>query len=76
MRHVAGRLDIYCSVVELLADERAHAILLKAVGQEMLDRARIPWLAGQTLEGLGRLVPNLATPELLQNLQQQLLALS
>ena len=41
VRHVAGRFDCYCSVGDLLADERSKAVLTKYVGEDMFESPRM-----------------------------------
>ncbi len=76
VRHVAGRLDIGCSLRELMADERAKAILLKHAGEAITTMRRVPpWVGDQTLDGLQRMAPHVLTPERLQAIQAELVAL-
>lgn len=75
VRHVAGRLDIGCTVQELMADERAKAILLKHVGDAITTMRVPPWVGGQTLDSMARLAPHLLTPEKLRAIQAELIAL-
>ncbi len=75
VRHVAGRLDIGCTVQELMADERAKAILLKHVGDVITTMRVPPWVGGQTLDSMQRMAPHLVTPEKLQAIQAELIAL-
>ena len=75
VRHVAGRLDVGCSLRKLLADERARAILVKYAGEGMIGSPQIHWVIDQPLDGLARFAPHLLTPERLQALQQELVTL-
>ena len=75
VRHVAGQLDIYCSVRELLVDERSKAALIKYVGEDMFESPRMRRMMDQPVEALARFAPQALTPERLQALQQELLAL-
>ncbi|MBN1583088.1 MAG: hypothetical protein JXA89_20435 [Anaerolineae bacterium] len=75
VRHVAGRLDIYCSVADLLADERSKAILIKYVGEDIFESPFMRRMMDQPVEGLARFAPQALTPERLQALQQELLSL-
>jgi hypothetical protein len=59
-----GRLDVYCSLRDLLADERSRALLYAHLGQETFDSPR-----------LERFAPHALTAERLQALQEALLAL-
>jgi hypothetical protein len=75
VRHVAGRLDIYCSLRDLLADERSGAVLLKNGGEQVFDSPRMRRVMDQPVEALARFAPQALPPERLQSLQQELLAL-
>jgi hypothetical protein len=75
VRHVAGRLDIGCTVQELMADERAKAVLLKHVGDAITTMRVPPWAGGQTLDGMARMAPHLLTAEKLSAIQAELIAL-
>jgi len=75
VRHVAGRLDIGCSLRDLLADERSKAVLTRYVGEDMLSGPRIGWVMDQPVDALARFAPDALTPERLQALQSELVAL-
>jgi hypothetical protein len=75
VRHVAGRLDIYCSLGDLLADERAKEILIQYVDQDLLESRWIRRAMDQPVEALARFAPHVLTPERLEALQQELIAL-
>ena len=75
VRHVAGRLDIYCSVGDLLADERAKAVLTRYLGEELFASPRMRRMMDQPVEALARFAPQALPPERLQALQQARLAL-
>ncbi len=75
VRHVAGRLDVASSLRELLADQRSRAILTRYVGEDMLSAPQIGWVMDQPFEALARFAPQVLTPERLQSLQNELLAL-
>jgi alpha-L-rhamnosidase len=74
VRHVAGRLDIGCSRRELMADERARAILVKHAGEDIVSMRLPPWVGDQSLDALKRVAPHVLTPERLQAIQQELVA--
>ena len=74
VRHVAGRLDIGCSLRELLADERTKAILIRYTGEEMLNLPMLRWAMDQPLDALARFAPQL-TAERRAALQAELIAL-
>ena len=75
VRHVAGRLDIGCSRAELLADERAKAILIKHAGEAIATMRLPPWVGDQSLDGMQRMAPHMLTAEKLQAIQAELIAL-
>ena len=75
VRHVAGRFEIYCSVGDLLADERSKAVSIEYVGEDLFESPRMRWMMDQPAEALARFAPQALTPERLQALQQELLAL-
>ncbi len=75
VRHVAGRLDIGCNVRELMADERAQAILVKHLGDALTTMRVPPWVGDQTLDAMQRMAPHLVTPEKLSAIQAELTAL-
>jgi len=75
VRHVAGRLDIGCSLRELMADERAKAILIKHAGEDIVSIRLPPWVGDQSLDALKRFAPLVLTTERLQAIQQELGAL-
>jgi alpha-L-rhamnosidase len=75
VRHVAGRLDVYCSLGDLLADERAKALLNEHLGQEMFESPHLSRVLDRPLDALARFAPQALTPERLQALQEALLAL-
>ncbi len=63
VRHIAGRLDRYSSVRDLVENEAARAILEKELGPEALQRPRMVWQFDASLEELVRFAPHLLTPE-------------
>jgi alpha-L-rhamnosidase len=75
VRHVAGRLDTASGLRDLLADERARAVLVKHLGEDALKVAVPPWFGDVPLDGMTRFAPHLLTPERLQAIQQDLVAL-
>ena len=75
VRHVAGRLDIATSLSDLLADERAKAILVRHLGEEPFKGPQMRWMMDQPLEGMARFAAHVLTPEKLQVIQQELIAL-
>jgi hypothetical protein len=75
VRHVAGRLDIASTLGDLLADERARAILVKHAGEDVTSVTLPPWVGDQSLDALVRMAPHVLTPERLKAIQQDLVAL-
>jgi hypothetical protein len=75
VRHMAGRLDIYCSVRELLESQAAKAVLFDRLGEDIFQSPQMRWAMDQPLEALARFAPDVLTPERLQALQQELVAL-
>ena len=75
VRHVAGRLDMGSPLRDLLADERAKAILVKHAGEQALQANIPPWAGDQSLDSLARTMPHLLTPETLKAIQADLTAL-
>jgi hypothetical protein len=75
VRHVAGRLDIYCSLRDLLAEERSKAILLEHLGPGTFESPHLNRVLDQPLDALARFAPLALTSERLQAVQQALLAL-
>lgn len=73
VRHVAGRLDRSCSLQELLADDKAKAVLVKHVGEDVLHLPQVRWM-NLSLEAAARFVPHLLTPERLGEIEQELQA--
>jgi alpha-L-rhamnosidase len=75
VRHVAGRLDIGVPVRELLANEKAKAALVAELGEDVVRSANNPFIANATIEALVMFAPQLLTPEKLQAVQNQLIAI-
>lgn len=75
VRHIAGRWDRTSMLGELLANEQTQAILLRHVDEAMLQRLRLRW-ANMSLESAARFAPDVLTEARLQQIEQELLALS
>jgi alpha-L-rhamnosidase len=75
VRHVAGRLDVGCNLSELMADPRARAVLLKHLGEAITTMRVPPWAGDQTLDALQRMAPHMLTPERVEAIQAELIAL-
>jgi alpha-L-rhamnosidase len=75
VRHVAGRLDIALGVGQLVKNEKAREILVRELGEEMIQRANHPFMGDQNLETLAMFAPQLLTPEKIAAIQAQLIAI-
>ena len=75
VRHVAGRLDRYISLGDLLANEAAKGVLEEQLGTETLQRAIPPWISNVPLEQLARFAPQVVTPEKLEAIEKGLAAI-
>lgn len=76
VRHIAGRLDLGSALADVLANERARAVLARHVGEEMLNHPFLRRGAGtQPLDALARFNPAL-TPERMKEIERDLLALA
>lgn len=69
VRHVAGRLDRYSSLRDLLANETAKAALIKLLGPELLQGPMIERVMDNPLAGLAQFAPHLLTDETLTALE-------
>ena len=75
VRHVAGRIDVASSLRDVLANERARAVLVKYIGEDALKAPTISWVMDQPLDALRRFAPQALTPEVLAAMQKDLTAL-
>jgi hypothetical protein len=75
VRHVAGRLDIGCTLGELLANEKSKAVLAKHFDPQLFTGPMVRFVMGQPLDNIGRQMRHLITPEKLQDIQKELIAL-
>jgi alpha-L-rhamnosidase len=74
VRHVAGRLDRSSSLQELLADEKMRAVLVKHAGEEVAHMPQLRWM-NLSLEAASRGAPHVITPERLQAIEKELMAM-
>jgi hypothetical protein len=72
VRHIAGRLDRYSSIRDLVENERSRAILEKQLGAEALQGPRMVWQFDSSLDELSRFAPQLLTPEKLDAIENEL----
>lgn len=72
VRHVAGRLDRYCTLSDFLHDEKGKAVLIEQIGGEFLNSPMIGFAMNQPLEGLARIMPSLVTEEKLAAIERVL----
>jgi alpha-L-rhamnosidase len=63
VRHVAGRLDRYSSLRDLLANEATKAVLVQQLGSELLQAPQLAWVMDAPLDQLARFAPQMLTPE-------------
>ena len=75
VRHVAGRLDRYISLGDLLANEAAKGVLQEQLGAEVLQQALPPWISNISLEQIANFAPQIVTPEKLEAIDKDLAAL-
>ena len=75
VRHVAGRLDAALGVGQLVKNQKAREILVRELGEEMIQRANHPFMGDQTLEALAMFAPQVLTPEKIAAIQAQLIAI-
>jgi alpha-L-rhamnosidase len=75
VKHVAGRLDRYTTLADLLANPQAKAVLVDATG---FDPATLPmagFILGSPLDALSAFAPHLLTPAKMDEIEAALLAL-
>ena len=75
VRHIAGRLDRYSSLRDLLANETAKAELVKILGADLLQGPMIDRVMDSPLDQLVQFAPHLLTEEKLEALDAALKAL-
>lgn len=69
VKHVAGRLDRYCSLRDLLADAAAAAVLAQHLGQEFLNAPQLGMVIDTPLVQLAAYAPQLLTTEILDEIE-------
>ncbi len=74
VRHVAGRFDRGSALRELLADERARAVLTRRLGEEAIASLASQWM-NLSLEAAARVAPRVIAPEKLRAIEQELIAI-
>jgi len=72
VRHVAGRLDRYSSLRDLLANETARVALIQLFGPDLLQAPMIGMVMDTPLEQLIQFVPHLLTAEKLNAIEAAL----
>jgi alpha-L-rhamnosidase len=72
VRHVAGRLDRYSSLRDLLANEAAKTELVKILGDDLLHGPMIDRVMDSPLDQLAQFAPHLLTPDKLDALDAAL----
>ncbi len=75
VKHVAGRLDRYSTLGDLLRNPQAKAVLVSATGFDPSTLPMAGFILGSPLEGLATFAPHLLTPAKMDALEAQLLAL-
>ena len=63
VRHVAGRLDRYCTLRELLANDTSKAVLATAFPADVLQRPMMAWRMDESLAQLSQSLPQIISPE-------------
>jgi alpha-L-rhamnosidase len=76
VRHIAGRLDRYSSLGDLLENEAAKEVLVEQLGDAFLQTPMLWRVLGTPLAELNRFAPHLLTEAKLDAIEKGLLALS
>ncbi|CAN5737062.1 glycoside hydrolase family 78 protein [soil metagenome] len=74
VRHVAGRLDRYSSLGDVLANEKAQAALIAQTGADVLQSPMLGFVINGPLTALAEQMPQVLTPEKLDALEAAMLA--
>lgn len=69
VKHVAGRLDRYSTLGDLLADERGKAVLAQELGAEMFQNPGMGMVMGQPLLALEQFAPGVVNGEVLARIE-------
>ncbi|MFN8443763.1 MAG: glycoside hydrolase family 78 protein [Caldilineaceae bacterium] len=72
VRHVAGRLDRYCTLSDFVHNEQGKAALIAQIGDEFLKSPAIGFAMNVPLESLAQMMPGLLTNEKLEAIEQSL----
>jgi alpha-L-rhamnosidase len=74
VRHVAGRLDRYCSLRDLLSDDVVKTVLTQQLGSAFLQVPELERVMDMPLEQVAEFAPQLLTPERLNAIEAALSA--
>ena len=72
VRHVAGRLDRYSTLRDLLANDAAKAVLGQQLGPTFLQAPELDWALDMPLVQVAGLAPQVLTPEKLDAIEAAL----
>ena len=72
VRHVAGRLDRYSTVRDLLSNEAAKTVLVQQLGQALLEAPDLETAMDMPLVQVAGFAPQLLTPEKLDAIEAEL----
>ncbi len=73
--HVAGRLDKYCALGDLLRNERARKIIVSRIGDELFKSPIFGYIAGAPLAQFSATMPHVMPPVMLDEVNTELMAL-
>ncbi len=74
VRHVAGRLDRYSALRDLLENEATKTVLAQQLGPQLLQAPQLAWVIDAPLDQLAGFAPQLLTPEKLDAIEAELAA--
>ena len=63
VRHVAGRLDVYSSLRDLLANEATKAVLVEHLGETLFEGPRARWIMDTSLAQIAERMRGMLPPE-------------
>jgi hypothetical protein len=66
VRHVAGRLDLYSSLRDLMANEAARAVLAEHLGETFFEGPRMRWIMDASLSQLAERASDMLPPAKLE----------
>jgi hypothetical protein len=72
VRHIAGRLDRGTSLRDLLASADAKAILVKHLGEDVVQGAQSPFVINNSLDAMTRYAPQVVTEERMRAIEGEL----